>query len=267
MKPILFYIGAFPVRAFGLLVGLGFVLGLWTSARRATRAGIHPNAVYDLGPWLLGGGLIGARILYVITFWKTEFAQEPFAEMFKIWNGGLVFYGGLILAIAVGIARVRQLKLPLWTLADALAPGIALGHAFGRLGCLMNGCCYGRPAEFPWSIRFPTEHSTHGLAVHPAQIYESVLDFTLYSALAWWFPRRRFNGQVFALYLIAYAGVRSVSEYFRGDYGVISAPLQGTLTPGQTMSVLIFLAGILFWTALYKRPVVPPVSTTPSDPS
>jgi len=266
LKPILFYLGGFPVRAFGLLVGLGFVLGLWTSARRATRAGIHPNAVYDLGPWLLAGGLIGARTLYVITFWKSEFASQPLADVFKIWNGGLVFYGGLILAIIVGILRVRSLGLPLWTLADALAPGIALGHGFGRLGCLLNGCCFGRAAEFPWSIRFPVEHATHGLAVHPAQIYESLLDFSLYGVLAWWFPRRKFNGQVFALYLLAYAGVRSVSEYFRGDYAVTSAPLQGVLTPGQFMSVLIFIAGILFWISLRKRTVVPVASSSPNEP-
>lgn len=258
----MFYLGGFPVRAFGLLVGLGFVLGLWTSARRATKAGISPNAVYDLGPWLLGGGLIGARILYVITFWKSEFAGQPFSEVFKIWNGGLVFYGGLIVAVGVGIARVHQLKLPLWTLADALAPGIALGHAFGRLGCFMNGCCYGRPAELPWSVRFPVEHHTHGLPIHPAQLYESALDLCLYAALAWWFPRRRFNGQIFALYLLAYAAVRSLSEYFRGDYSVQSSPLTGVLTPGQSMSVAIALAGVVFWILLSRRT---PRLATPSN--
>jgi len=264
VKPILFYLGGFPVRAFGLLVGLGFVLGLWTSARRASKAGVDPNAIYDLGPWLLAGGLIGARILYVITFWRAEFAELPFTEVFKIWNGGLVFYGGLILAIAVGIARVRYLKLPLWTLADSLAPGIALGHAFGRLGCLMNGCCFGRPVEVPWAIRFPIDHATHGAAVHPAQVYESLLDLSLYGFLAWWFPRRKFNGQIFSFYLVAYAFVRSFSEYFRGDYSITSAPLQGVFTPGQAMSGLILLAGIAFWAVLRNYPRVPTPTPTES---
>lgn len=238
------------MRAFGILVGLGFVLGLWTSSRRAAKAGIDPNTVYDLGPWLLFAGLIGARALYVYTFWSREFAGQPLTEVFKIWNGGLVFYGGLIAAIVVGIVRVRQLKLPIWKLADALAPGIPIGHAFGRLGCLMNGCCFGRASDLPWAVRYPGDHFTHGAGVHPAQVYESLLDLSLYAALAWWFPRRRFDGQVFALYLMAYAFVRSISEYFRGDYSVVSAPLNGVFTPGQAMSALILIAGVAAWALL-----------------
>lgn len=263
VQPILFHLGGFPVRAFGILVGLGFVLGLWTSARRASRVGIDPNVVYDLGPWLLFAGLIGARALYVYTFWAREFAGQPFGEMFKIWNGGLVFYGGLILAILVGIVRVRMLKLPIWRLADALAPGIALGHVFGRMGCLLNGCCFGRGTDLPWAIRFPADHTTHGSGVHPAQVYESLLNLALYSVLSWGFNRRRFDGQIFALYLVAYAFVRSVSEYFRGDYSVISAPTQGVFTPGQAMSGLILLAGVIAYTFLRTRPSAPAPAPTP----
>jgi len=112
-------------------------------------------------------------------------------------------------------------------------------------------------------VHFPGDHFTHGAGVHPAQVYESLLDLALYAALAWWFPRRRFDGQVFAFYLIAYAFVRSISEYFRGDYSVISAPLNGVFTPGQAMSGLILIGGVAAWSLLRPRPGSGDSSSTP----
>jgi phosphatidylglycerol:prolipoprotein diacylglycerol transferase len=255
LKPILFHLGGFPIHTFGLLVGIGFVLGIWSSARRGSLVGLSREHLLDLGPWILAGGLIGARALYVISYWNRDFAGRPISEIFRIWNGGLVFYGGLAGAILVAIWRIRKTGLPLWQVADCLAPGAALGHAFGRVGCFLNGCCFGRPTDLPWGIRFPLDRVEHGHPVHPTQLYEAILDLGLALALGWWFKRRRFNGEIFSLYLIGYAAIRFCVELLRGDYAMMSSPGTGVFTPGQWVSFLALAAGLILWGLL--RPARP----------
>ena len=179
-------------------------------------------------------GIVGARTLYVITFWREEFADEPLTKIFTM-RSGFVFYGGLIGATLCGITYARAKKLPVWKLADALVPSVALGHALGRLGCFMTGCCHGRACDLPWAVHFPLEHPTHGAGVHPTQLYEATLNLALYAALAWWYRRKQFDGQVFAIYLMAYAPVRALVEHFRGDYA--PAKFIGPFSPGQLVSV------------------------------
>ena len=148
-------------------------------------------------------------------------------------------YGGLIGGTLAGLLYVWKSKLPLWKFADALAPSIALGYVPGRLGCLMNGCCYGRATGAPWAIHFPDEHETHGLGVHPTQIYDSLLTLALYLGLAWLYRRKKFDGQVFASYFLCYAVTRSLVEAFRGDYPP-QQYLGGMVTPAHLVSILIF---------------------------
>ena len=259
MHPIAFKIFGLSVHWYGILVATGFLAGLWTAGRRAQSVGIAPDRVYDLGPWLIVGGLAGGRILYVISYWREQFADNPFPEVFMVQHGGLVFYGGLIGATLAGVGYVLWKKLPLWKMADILAPSIALGYAFGRIGCLMNGCCYGRECDLPWGITFPTTHTdsypqghpTHGLPVHPTEVYDSALNFCFYIFLAWLFKRKKFDGQVFAIYLMGYAVLRSFVEYFRGDYPVHY--LGGVATPAQLLSIGIVAGGVLLFVWL-RRP-------------
>jgi phosphatidylglycerol:prolipoprotein diacylglycerol transferase len=129
-----------------------------------------------------------------------------------------------------------------------LAPSIALGAFFGRLGCLMFGCCYGRPSPWPWAIHFPADHETRGQAVHPTQVYDSLLNLALYAGLAWLYRRKKFDGHVFAAYLTAYPCLRFFVETFRGDYPASAYWLGGLLTPGQLTSFAILAVGLLlFW--------------------
>ena len=230
LKPILFQLGDFSLHTFGLLVALGFLTGLWVASRNAVRAGFGAEFVYDLAPWLIIGGLVGARALYVASYWDRDFAGRPLGEIFAVWR-----------------------------VADCLAPSIALGHVFGRLGCLANGCCYGHATEVAWAIRYPRGHETFPIsaltatAVHPAQLYEAALNLAFFGALLWLFHRRRFDGQVFAVYLIGYAFIRTVAELFRGDYSQQSAPLAGTFTPGQKTSAVILALGFSLWWLLRKQ--------------
>lgn len=249
VKPILFQSGGISLHSFGVLVALGFLFGLWIASQNARRLGLSGDVVYDLAPWLVIGGLVGARLWYVISYWSRDFAGHPFTEIFAIWRGGLVFYGGLIVATLAGLWRLHQLKLPVWTLADCLAPGIVVGHAFGRMGCLLNGCCFGRSTSLPWAIHFPADHVTHGAAVHPTQVYEAGLNLLFLALLMGILRRRSFPGQVFSVYLMGYAILRSTVEAFRGDYESLIPGSSAFLTPGQRTSVLILAAGVIlyFW--------------------
>ena len=243
MHPIAFNFGTWPLHWFGVLIALGFLAGLWTASRRATRYGLQPDQVGDSIVWIIIGAVLGARSLYVITYWQESFAGRPWKEIFMVQHGGLVFYGGFVGAALAVMLYCHFRKLPLWNLADALAPSIALGSAFGRMGCLMNGCCYGRTCDLPWAVHFPAGHETSPVGVHPTQIYDALLNLALYGALAWLYRRKKFDGQVFAAYLICYALTRSLVEHFRGDYsaGHIHA---GFLTPAQLVSVGILAAGV-----------------------
>jgi phosphatidylglycerol:prolipoprotein diacylglycerol transferase len=245
-------LGPLTLHWYGVLVAAGFLVGLWTAGRRAPRAGIAGEKIADLGPWLIVGALLGARMLYVVTYWREQFAGGPVWEIFMIHHGGLVYYGGLVGAALAGIVYARWKKLPLWRVADILAPSIALGYVFGRIGCLMNGCCFGRACDLPWAIRFPENNplGAPSTPVHPTQIYDSLLNLVLYASLAWLFRRRKFDGQIFALYLMGYAVTRSFVELFRGDYS--AEHLRAGLTPAHLVSIVTFAVGAVLFVVLRR---------------
>lgn len=251
MNQVAFTIGVLKVHWYGILVVAGFVAGLWTASRRAPRTGVPGETVADLGVWLMAGAIVGARLLYVVSYWREEFADKPWWEAFAIHHGGLVFYGGLGGASLATVFCARARGLPLWKVADVLAPSIALGQAFGRLGCLMNGCCYGIGTSVPWAFHYPADHATGGAGVHPTQVYEAGLDLLLYLGLARLYERKTHDGQVFAAYLIAYAALRFGVECLRGDYAV--RYLGGWATPGQLASLLVLGAGLWLRSRL-RRP-------------
>ncbi|MGD0207270.1 MAG: prolipoprotein diacylglyceryl transferase [Verrucomicrobiota bacterium] len=265
MHPIAFQLGSFMIHWYGVMIALAFLAGLWTATRRARRENISGEKIADIVFGLMIGAILGARAVYVTTYWKDEFANQPLPEIFMIQHGGLVYYGGLIGATIAGMICIRWKKLPLWKTADVLAPSIALGNVFGRIGCLLNGCCYGRACSLPWGIRFPNQsapwlqHFQQGLVgkgdpslpVHPTQIYDALLNFALYLGLAWLFRHKKFNGQVFATYLICYAVFRSIVEFFRGDYP--ADHIHNGLTSGQLASIPIFIAGLTLAAFLSRR--------------
>jgi phosphatidylglycerol:prolipoprotein diacylglycerol transferase len=252
VHPVAFHLGNFPVHWYGIFVAAGFLVGLWTASRRGLRSNIAPETVMDFAPWLMIGVIVGARILHVITYWRTEFADQSWTEIFMVQHGGLVFYGGFFGATIATLIYARRKKIPLLKFTDVLAPSVSLGHAFGRIGCLMTGCCFGKECSLPWAIRFPVGHETHpsgfpAIPVHPTQIYESILNFCLYLFLAWLYPRKKFDGQILAAYLLGYAVVRSFVEIFRADYKPTEYFFNGALSPGQFVSIGIFAAGLILF--------------------
>jgi phosphatidylglycerol---prolipoprotein diacylglyceryl transferase len=255
VHPIAFHIGSFAVHSYGVMMALAFLAGLWTATLRARREKISGERVADVTLWLMVGAIIGARIVYVTTYWKTEFADQPISEIFMIQHGGLVYYGGLIGATIAGMIYIHWKKMPLWKTADVFAPSIALGSVFGRIGCLLNGCCYGRACSLPWAISFPADNPLHPptTPVHPTEIYDALLNLVLYVFLAWLFRRKKFDGQIFATYLILYAVFRSIVEYFRGDYPPDHVHFTFGLTSAQLVSVPIFIIGLALAAVLSRR--------------
>ena len=272
MDSIAFKIGGFTIYWYGILVAGGFLAGLWTASRRCVLDKLDGKVISDLGVWIILAGMIGARAMHVVTYWEEQYADQPLSHLLDFRGGGLVFHGGFIGAALAVILYVRlHGKQPLWKIADAFAPSIPLGHALGRLGCLMTGCCFGTACDLPWAIQFP-EHSpafnllgqaptdaAHSLYVHPTQIYSALLNVALYGGLAWLYRHKRFDGQVFGLYLAGYSINRFVVEFFRGDYQAEQLWF-GWVKPGQQLSLFLLPIGITLIILLRRRPLARPVA-------
>jgi phosphatidylglycerol:prolipoprotein diacylglycerol transferase len=260
VHPIAFKLGGFAVHSYGIMIALAFAAGLWTATLRARREKISSDFIMDVVMWLVVGSIIGARTVYVTTYWHEEFAGQPVMEIFAVWHGGLVYYGGLIGGIVAGGFYIWWKRMPFWKTADVLAPSIALGSFFGRVGCLLNGCCYGRPTDLPWAITFTNSlardfsNTPLGVPLHPTQIYDGLLNLMLYGFLAWLFRHKKFDGEIFATYLICYSITRSIVEHFRGDYSTLHYHLG--LTPAQWISVPMFITGLALAAVLSRRSVV-----------
>ena len=250
MHPEAFKVFGFSIYWYGILAAIGFLTAFWSGTKRAAQENLPKDAVTNLAPWIIFGAIIGARLFFVITFWREEFANKPLHHIITVGRHGLVFYGGLVGSSLGTIIYCWKNKLPLWKISDVMAPSIALGHAFGRIGCLMTGCCYGNACTAPWAVHFPLDHATKGAAVHPVQLYESALNFAFYALLVFFFRRKKFDGQVFSIYLVGYAILRAFTETFRGDYEIP----KGGLTPGQSTGVIILAIGAALWFWLSNRP-------------
>ncbi|HTH25224.1 MAG TPA: prolipoprotein diacylglyceryl transferase family protein, partial [Vicinamibacterales bacterium] len=174
MHPILFNAGPITIYSYGVLLASAYLLGLWLAVKRARAAGIDGNRIMDLLIWVIIAALVGAKaLLFVVDF---EHFTSSWQEFTTLLRSGGVFYGGLIAAIVVCIWQLRKHRLPLWSSGDLFAPGIALGYMIGRLGCLMAGCCYGKPTTVAWAVTFtdPAANFNVGtplnVALHPTQL-------------------------------------------------------------------------------------------------
>jgi len=217
MHPILIKLGPFTIYSYGFFLAIGFLLAIVYATREAKRVGVDPQKVSDMAFYLIVSALIGARLLFILTEFH-DFVDNPL-EVFKIWKGGLVFYGGFIGALLAGIWYVKRNNMPLWKTADIIAPAIALGQSLGRIGCFSAGCCYGREADVPWAVTFtdPNSLARLGVPLHPTQLYESALDLGIFLFLIAFRKRKTFDGQLIWLYTLLYAVARLIVESFRGD--------------------------------------------------
>ena len=222
MHPILFEVGNWPVYSYGVLLALAYLAGLQLAVMRARRAGLDSARIMDLGIYLIIAALVGAKLMLVVVDFS-YFRDHP-RELLSLVRVGGVFYGGLIFALLAGLWLVRRYKLPVWSAADMYAPGVALGHIIGRLGCLLAGCCYGRPTDLPWGITFTSPVAAAsagtplGIPLHPTQIYDAGAELLILIVLLVLERRgRSYPGRTWWLYMLLYAVARFIVEIFRAD--------------------------------------------------
>src|SRR6187431_1375584 len=232
MHPILFDFGGFTIYAYGVLLAAAYLLGLQFALMRARARGLDGQRVMDLGIWIIVSALVGAKLLLLIVEFK-QFTTNP-RDLLGLARSGGVFYGGLIAAVTVALIYLRRHRLPLWTTTDVFAPGIALGHVVGRMGCLLAGCCFGRPTSVPWAITFTDPVAAAnvgtplGIPLHPTQLYEAGAEFLILGIVLFMEKRGRgFPGRTFWGYMFLYAVSRFIIEFYRGDprgtvFGVLS---------------------------------------------
>jgi phosphatidylglycerol:prolipoprotein diacylglycerol transferase len=241
MHPLLINLGPIPIHTYGFLIAIGFLTAVFTIRKLAEAAKLDAERALDLTFWLLLVGFLGARVLFILTRFS-YFMSEPL-EMLKVWEGGLVFFGGPLACVPYLIWYVRRHQLPTWKLADALIPGLVIAHVFGRLGCLSAGCCYGKPTGSEWGIRLYSdlvEKQYQGIPLHPTQLYEASALFILFCGLLYVFRHKRFDGQVVLTYFMAYPIIRSIVEIFRGDL-IRGFVIDDVLSTSQFISILVFL--------------------------
>jgi len=222
MYPLLFELGPLSIYSYGVLLATAYIVGLRFALRRADRAGLNGQRVMDLGILIIISALVGAKLmLFLVEF--DRFTSDP-AQLLVLLKSGGVYYGGLLLAVPVAWWYIFNYQLPFWTTCDLFAPGIALGQAVGRMGCLLAGCCYGQTTEVPWGITFTNTLAAANVgtpldkALHPTQLYEAaamllVLGLLLAGEQRW----KPFPGRTFWTYLLLYGSARFIIEFYRGD--------------------------------------------------
>ncbi len=243
MHPTLLAFGNFKIYTYGVFLALAFWFALLAGKRLAKREGLDPEIFADLFFYVLVSAIIGARLFYVITVWD-DYVRRPL-DIFKIWEGGLVFYGGFVAAAVTAVYFVKKRNLPLLKIADAAAPAVAFGHFWGRLGCFFAGCCYGKACDLPWAITFENAESLAPLnvALHPTQLYDAMNNLAIFGILLFLGIRKKFDGQIFCLYIFLYGITRSVIEFFRDDFR--GSVFGGFLSPSQTIGLALAAAAFV----------------------
>jgi phosphatidylglycerol:prolipoprotein diacylglycerol transferase len=256
MWPVIFEVPGTSIRlySFGLMVALGFLAANAWVLRRAEREGLERDKVSGVLVSALLVGIVGARLLYVAINWD-EFAGSPLG-FFRIWQGGLVWYGGLLAAFPFGVWAILRKRLPLWRTADLVVTGLMLGLAIGRIGCLLAGDDYGEVTDVPWAIVFPDHprsllpQELVGKPLHPTQIYMSLNGLFLFGIGNLVRSRRRFDGQTTFTLTLIYAFTRSFIELYRGD---VERGIAFGLSTSQWISIPVALVSVAMLVVLARR--------------
>jgi phosphatidylglycerol:prolipoprotein diacylglycerol transferase len=257
------------LHTYGVAIAIAFLVAIAVGTRTAGRTGLDADKVRDLCFWLLVSSLVGSRLLFIVTnipdYIRLCREQHDCTRALRVWEGGLVFYGGFFAALATAAWYMRRYAMPFWRVADVLAPSVALGHFFGRLGCFAAGCCWGKESHLAWAVRFPPSSLVYqdyvargALAanaastppLHPVQLYEAGADLALFLALYLYGRRKRFDGQVLAAYLVGYGALRFAVELVRGDD---ARKFVGPLSTSQLIALVAVALGAIVFFARSKR--------------
>ena len=266
MRQVLFTIpifGGIKVFGYGAMLVLAFIGSTWLATWRARREKLDPEVILDMAFWIFFIGLAGARLFYCIQYWGKGI--DSLLDVVQYWKGGIVFYGGILGGVLAFFVYRHFRPFPLRPYLDVMAPPIMVGTLFGRLGCFLNGCCYGDVCSLPWAVSFPKPsppwdrqfmlglippEATHSLPLHPTQIYSAIDALVILILLSAYYPLRRRDGEVMGLLMITYPITRFLIEYLRNDEG----DFFGGFTISQNISIVLFLCGLAYWFWLSRLP-------------
>jgi phosphatidylglycerol---prolipoprotein diacylglyceryl transferase len=253
MFPKILDLGPITIHTYGLMLAAAFIAGIWIASRNARKAGISPDSIWNMGLVIIFASLVGAKVLLILSDY--QYYSQNFREIFSLstLRSSGVYYGGLLLALGAAAWYMVKNRLPAWTIADLTAPGIALGQAIGRIGCISAGCCYGKQTSMPWGITFRNEYAHENMGVplnmplHPTQIYESIGAFCIFLYLMWRLSKKHLTGQIILEYLSLYALLRFAIEFYRDDDRGFM--FYGLLSTSQFIAILTFLgsAGVYYF--------------------
>lgn len=266
MHPDLIRTAHIHIATYGFLVALGVLLGLTVVLRLSKKQGLDPDEMWNLCGLVVLAGIIGSKVLYVINEWGTTFHSIGDVFSLSTLQAGGVFSGGLVLALITAIWYLRKHQISFLRAADVIAPGLALGHSVGRLGCFSAGCCYGRETTVPWGVTFTNPLANQivgtplGVKLHPTQLYEMFAELVNFVILYYLATRKKFEGQILGLYLVMYGIERYVIEFFRGDPG--RGEILGIMSGTQLISILLVIAGGVLW--MVRLPLRAPAKVAPS---
>ncbi len=249
MYPKLIEIGSFYLPTYGVLVALGFLAGLAVTVKLARRSGLNPELVTNLAVYVALSGMLGAKILMILFDWNAYMANPSRIFSFETLQAAGVFQGGLILALATAFFYMRKQNLPLLASADVFAPGVAIGHAIGRLGCFAAGCCWGTECDLPWAVKFhnPAATALTGVPLevplHPSQLYEFGSEFLLFAFLWWRFAKPHRTGQIIGMYLVLSSIARFGIEFTRFHEQALPFGLPLSIT--QWIAIALAIVGVV----------------------
>jgi phosphatidylglycerol---prolipoprotein diacylglyceryl transferase len=267
MRPILFQIGGLPIYTYGVLVATGVLIGVYFARSQASRAGLDPEKIWNLGIYTILVSLLLAKIWLVFSEW--DYYSTHTREIFSIqtFQSGGTFYGGIVGALLTIVLYTYVQKMPLLSVMDIGVTGLALGHSIGRLGCFAAGCCYGKPTSVPWGITFTNPVAAQiagtplGVHLHPTQLYEAFAEFLNFLLLILLGRRQSFRGQMIGTYFLLYGFERGTIEFFRGDPGRTML-FHDSISLMQIVSVgLILIGAFLWWRGLRGSAPIPPLAS------
>jgi phosphatidylglycerol:prolipoprotein diacylglycerol transferase len=275
MFPKLFSYGPFVLPTYGVLVATGFLIGLLVAVRLAGEEGLERDKVYNLGVYLAVAGMLGSKGALILQDWNYYWRNPGQLFTWPTLQSGGIFYGGLVLAIVTGLWYTHARQLPFLKTADAFAPGIALGHSIGRLGCFSAGCCWGKATSLPWGVTFTNPYSHEvvgvplGISLHPTQLYESAAELAIFLFLYSRYRKKQFDGQILGWYLLLYPAARFSVEFLR-DHSVEAVLWGGAVSAAQGISFLLLVIGVwLVCLGPYRHrrlaPVLPTHDSTASQ--
>lgn len=238
MRPILFHIGSLPVFSWGFMFMIAVSLATYLMLKRARREGLNPDHLVDLVLFAVIGGIVGARLFYVIFYEPMTYIREPL-RIFMLQQGGMVFHGGLLGGVIAAILVIKKHKLATWQVADLIVPYLALAYGIVRIGCFLNGDSYGLPTGLPVGVVFP---GVDDLPRHPTQLYSSAAGFLIFGILLWLKGRKTFQGQLFAQFLFLYVTYRTLVEMLRDNLRVL-----GPITIAQVINAVIFVIAVVLY--------------------